>query len=452
MAGRPSIVSDYVSIILRAIEKTQDDPVRLRSLVYDVARLSLGKHVLLTYHQIGSAGLQQHISDLETAINQVEDITQKQIADLSKKKASQEQVADSSKQEASQQIADSSNKEPSQEIADSSNKEPSQEQKDAAADLAAQLLEGRLSVPDHTALTVRDSFDETIFDDSPSNKMPVLVQPLATEVYTGRTEILQPLDLRPPAFGSGPKRRQLDFAFGVQLAIATLIGVTIYAASLVGFEYGGSHFSGPGQVQNASAAPTPSTVSAKPGGLEVLGFPLPRVYGVYAASEGKLYELDPLPLRVPDPRVAVSAMIPNPSQITIPNGKLQFVIFRRDLVSSAPTEVFVRVVARVAKEMKFNGAGPPTTTSIDGEWAIRSKSYTFRVAPIDENPEMVTLRSTDPEFSFSPGRYVLVLAGKGYDFTIDGRVTDTAQCLERSDVIGGMVYSECRTLPPHLAN
>src|SRR5262249_9995804 len=369
MAGRPSIVPDYVSVILRAIENAQDDPARLRSLVYDVARLSLGKHVLQTYHQIGSAGLQQHISDLETAINHAEDIaqkqllkkeaSQKQIADLTKKaqeqiaeisKKAQEQIADLSKQareqigdsskkevlqepvadlskkeslqeqqvpdlssnEPSQQVSNLSSNEPSQQISKLSSNGPSQEQKDAAADLAAQLLEGRLSAPDHTAITVRDSFDETIFDDSKSNKMPVVVQPLPTEVYAGRAEILQPLDFRPPAFGSGPKRPQLDFAFGVQLAIATLIGMAIYTASLVSFEYGGSYFSGPGQVQNASAAPTPSTVSAKPGGAEALGFPLPRVYGVYAAGEGKLYELDPLPLRVPDPRVAVSAMIPNP--------------------------------------------------------------------------------------------------------------------------------------------
>jgi hypothetical protein len=38
---------------------------------------------------------------------------------------------------------------------------------------------------------------------------------------------------------------------------------------------------------------------------------------------------------------------------------------------------------------------------------------------------------------------VLVLAGKGYDFTIDGQVTDLAQCLERTNVVGGIVYSEC---------
>ncbi|MFY9839307.1 MAG: hypothetical protein WAK55_23095, partial [Xanthobacteraceae bacterium] len=130
----------------------------------------------------------------------------------------------------------------------------------------------------------------------------------------------------------------------------------------------------------------------------------------------------------------------------------QFIIFRRDLVSSAPTEVFVRVVARVAREMKFNEGGPPVTTDIDGQWAIRSKSYEFRVAPLGDNPEMIVLRPADPQLFLSPGRYALVVAGKGYDFTVDGQVTDTAQCLERTGVLGGAVYSECRILPAQLAN
>jgi hypothetical protein len=414
MAGRPSIVSDYVSIILRTIEKTQNDPARLRSLVYDVARLNLGKHVLTAYHQIGSAGLQQQISDLETAINRVEDIAKKQIEDFSKK-------------------------------------EPSQEQKEAVADLKVQLLDGKVTASDHNVMTVRDSFGETIFDDDRASKPPAVVELLPT-VYTPRTEILQPLGFRPPAFGSGPRRKQTDVGFGVQLLIAAVIGIAIYIAGLVGLDYTGGHFFVAEQA--VSAATVPSNVAAKSPatGAEAFGFPLPRVYGVYAVSEGKLYELDPLPLKVPDPRVAISAMISIASKVTLPNGKLQFVIFRRDLVASAPTEVFVRVVARVAWEMKFNDVGPPTTTNIDGEWAIRSKSYTLRVAPLGDNPEMVTLRSSDPEFSLSPGRYVLVLAGRGYDFTIEGQVTDAAQCLERSNVVGGIVYSECGGAPRQLAN
>jgi hypothetical protein len=424
MAGRPSIVPDYVSVILRAIQSTQNDPARLRSLVYDVARLSLGKHVLMSYHQLGSAGLQQHVSDLETAIHQVENLAQKQIEDFSQKKASVEQ------------------KETEKKV----------ERKESAADLAAQLLEGQASASDQTAITVRDSFDDAMFDETRSNRAPVVLQPLPPEVYNPRAEILQPLDFR-PAFGSGPKRRQADASFGLQLVVAAVIGIAIYVATLIGLENGPGRLSPTAQIQEASATPTlPVSAKARGAGAEALGFPLPRVYGVYAASEGKLYELDPLPLKVPDARVAISAMISTASQVTIPQGNLQFVIFRRDLVSSAPTEVFVRVVARVARELKFNAGGPPTTTNIDGEWAVRSKQYVFRVAPLGDSPEMVTLHPADPQNALSPGRYALVLAGKGYDFTIEGQATDAAQCLERTNVIGGIVYSECSTSSSPLAN
>lgn len=418
MTGRRFITSDYISIILGAIEKTQSDPALLRSLVYDVARLSLGKHVLTNYRQLGSEGLQQQVHDLEAAINQVEVLAQKP------------------------------------------------DQLGNGAD--APLLDGPASSPaDQTAVTVRDSLGDAIFADAWTDNAPVVVRTAPSEVYRDwrePTEILQPLEIWEPDVGRGPKRTRVDFWWAVQLASAALIGVGIYAIMLARSDY---FFAGPGYslavpvaqgvtvASNATGLNTnvaPGTVHTAIGGSQSLGFPLPTVYGVYAVSVGKLYELDPLPMRVPDPRVAISAMISNASRVTMPDGKLQFIIFRRDLVASAPTEVFVRVVARVAREMKFNGAGPPMTTDIDGEWAIRSKSYVFRVAPVGDNPEMIVLHPADPQLSLSAGRYALVIAGKGYDFTIDGQVTDTAQCLERSSVIGGMVYSECRTPLPLLAN
>ena len=145
-------------------------------------------------------------------------------------------------------------------------------------------------------------------------------------------------------------------------------------------------------------------------------------------------------------------MFSNVSRVTLQDGKLQFIVFRRDLVSSAPTEMFVRVVARVARETKFSGAGPATTTTIDGQWAVRSQSYEFRVAPLGDSPEMIVLQPADPQLSLSPGRYALVVAGRGYDFAVDGEVTDAAQCLERAGVVGGAVYSECRTLPAQFTN
>jgi hypothetical protein len=178
-----------------------------------------------------------------------------------------------------------------------------------------------------------------------------------------------------------------------------------------------------------------------------LGFPLPTVYGVYAVNAGTLYELDSLPIKVPDARIAVSAMISTPSHVTLPNGNLSFIIFRRDLVSNAPIQAFVRVVAQVEREMKFGAAGPPTTTKVDGQWAVRSKSYAFRVAPVGNSPEMIVLRPEDPQLTVPPGRYALVVAGQGYDFAVAGKITDTAECLERTEVVGGSIYSECRTLP-----
>jgi hypothetical protein len=425
MAGRPSIVSDYVSIILRAVETTQNDPARLRSLVYDVARLSLGKHVLTAYHQLGSATIQQHVFDLETAIHKVEDLAQKQIADFSWKPTDRTSQQDSSASDA----------------------------------VAIQLSEDGIIEPDHTAIIVRDSFGGEMFDEMWSDKTAALVPSGATEVY-GKdrqvAELLPPLKVWEPAFGRSPKPTQADIWWGVQLMCATLIGVAIYVGTLVGSNYGAGRFSVP--EQTASAAPPPSaapTPSAKPPGgnsAQALGFPLPSVYGVYAVNEGKLYALDPLQLKVPDPRVAISAMISSVSQVTIPDGKLQFILFRRDLAASAPTEVFVRVVARVAREMKFSEAGPAKTVNVDGEWAVRSKSYEFRVAPLGDNPEMIILHPADPQLSLSPGRYALVVAGKGYDFTVVGQVTDAAQCLERADVVGGAVYSECRTVPAQFAN
>ena len=69
------------------------------------------------------------------------------------------------------------------------------------------------------------------------------------------------------------------------------------------------------------------------------------------------------------------------------------------------------------------------------------------MSPIDDNPEMVVLHPEDPNLVFSAGRYALGIGGHGYDFTVAGQMTDTAQCLERTDAVGGTIYSECRTLP-----
>jgi hypothetical protein len=48
--------------------------------------------------------------------------------------------------------------------------------------------------------------------------------------------------------------------------------------------------------------------------------------------------------------------------------------------------------------------------------------------------------------ALAAGRYALIIKGQVFDFTVDGQVTQTAQCLERTEAANGTFYSECREL------
>jgi hypothetical protein len=411
MAGQPSITSDYISIISQAIEKAQNDPAHLRSLVYDTARSCLGKHILANYHELDSVKWCRHMLDLEEAINRIESL--------------------------------------------------SQSANEALSDDPAALLDGPEPANsrdhDHNALVVQASVSDATGNNVSPDNPPVVSQPTLTEIYRVDEEIIQASDIWVPAFSSGGNRSRIDLPWGLQLAIAAFIGVVIYAVLLVPFSYVQAlnhsaeqlaQGAAPSIPANAQLGPKVSLREANSASVaQALGFSPPTVYGVYSVSRGKLFTLGPLPIKVPDPRVGISAMISEPSHVTVPDGKLAFVIYRRDLASSAPTEAFVRVVAQVEREVKFNVAGPPTPEKIKDQWAIRSKSYQFKVSPIDDNPEMVVLHPEDPNLVLSAGRYALAIGGHGYDFTVAGQMTDTAQCLERTAAVGGTVYSECRTLP-----
>jgi hypothetical protein len=171
--------------------------------------------------------------------------------------------------------------------------------------------------------------------------------------------------------------------------------------------------------------------------------PLPQVYGVYAISDGQLHQLDVLPGRAPDPRVLISAAITKASQTTVRNGRVVFVAYRRDLLTSAPDRVSVRVVAKIMRAMSFSTKGSADTAALEDVWAIRNVSYPFTVAPIPENSEMLVFRPEPSNFVLPAGRYALVLNGQAYDFTVAGTITEAAQCLERFEAANGTFYSEC---------
>jgi len=172
--------------------------------------------------------------------------------------------------------------------------------------------------------------------------------------------------------------------------------------------------------------------------------PLPTVYGIYAVSQGQLIELEALPGKVPDQRIFMSAAIKNASRTLLPDGRVAFIAFRRDILASAPDRVAVRVIARIARAMTFNSTGSASVTPAGDEWAIRGTAYELRVAPVTENSEMLMFRSEDPEFALPGGRYGLVLKGQAFDFTVAGAVTEPSHCLERTEAANGTFYSECR--------
>lgn len=175
-------------------------------------------------------------------------------------------------------------------------------------------------------------------------------------------------------------------------------------------------------------------------------FETPDTYGVYAVTDGHLIPLAPLPIRVPDARVAISTPISTPEPAPLPSGNLQFAVYHRELATSVPDSASVRVVAKVMRATSF-ADGKPKQVQVEDTWAVRGGSIELRIAPVATNREMILIRSADPAFTLSPGRYVLMFRNQAYDFSVAGTVSDTAHCLERSELQDGTVYSECHELP-----
>jgi hypothetical protein len=188
----------------------------------------------------------------------------------------------------------------------------------------------------------------------------------------------------------------------------------------------------PVQVANDPAPPPPP---AKPAPLR------PTYYGVYTISDDSLSELQLLPGRPPDIRVAVSAALRVSSRTLLPNGHPKFIVFRRDLASSISDHAEVRIIAKIAREFSADVIGKKP---VDGEdaWVIRNVSFPFRTSPVNDNPEMYELHSEDPTLELTPGRYALVLRNQAYDFSVEGETVDPRQCIERIVALNGTYYSD----------
>jgi hypothetical protein len=198
----------------------------------------------------------------------------------------------------------------------------------------------------------------------------------------------------------------------------------------------------PAQTPEPTATSTSVPVAPPPHKEEPAQL-MPRVYGTYAISNGELFELEALPGRAPDARIALSAVVTKTSRTILPDGRVSFVAYRRDFAASAPERASVRVIAKIARAVSFNSGGKAQQSGVDDEWIMRNISFPFRVAPVESKPEMLALEAeSDP--ALPAGRYGLVINGIAYDFSVAGDVTDPGQCLERVAAANGTFYSPCR--------
>ncbi len=245
----------------------------------------------------------------------------------------------------------------------------------------------------------------------------------------------RPPPLSEPRYQSGSVRaaRQKSSAMWSvwPLVAAAILGVAAYVAVERGV------YENPQAGAQADHTVPHDSTSGHP-----LPLPMPTGYGIYALSNGELMELEPLPVKIPDRGGAISGTLSTASTTKLSNGRAQFIAFRRDLVNNVPEKVMVRIVAQIVRASAHKGEN---TTRDDGDgWAIRSVSYEMKVAPIDGNPAMIVIRPADTGFSFPAGRYALMLKGTAYDFSVNGPITDQAQCVELAEEQNSPVYIQCR--------
>jgi hypothetical protein len=371
---------DYYSILVEAIHNDEHNSAQLRALVYERARFILKREFLFGYSSLGLQEISQHVNDFELAIARIE----ANAVDVKPRPAFREPVE------------------------------------------------------------LRKT------DDSPSGGVVQIMPPEAIPPIYDDLSSYQRIENR--------KLNRRSAEAGTYLRAATvLLGSSLLAIVFVGTIIAGTMWrssKAPSQIDIANkAASTRPDATVNPNDssedrAKLINnspkppFPLPTSFGIYALSDNKLIKLETLPIKVPDPRVALSAEITKPSTTTISGNKPAFILFRRDLLNNAPEKVTLRVVAQVVHRTKFVG-GKPKIVNFAGSWRVRNKSLEYRISPVAGQPEMV-IAQTDDNQPLAAGRYALILNGSGYDFTIKGRALSQAHCLEEFDALNGTVFSECR--------
>lgn len=261
-----------------------------------------------------------------------------------------------------------------------------------------------------------------------------------------------------PNGATAPPRRRRAWSSSVPLRFLVMLGILGAAVTLIALQrrdaFSSLRTNVAGLLSGRQAAPVeavkpPAATLAVPATPEPQmepKRPLPTAYGVYAEVADKLFELEILQGRAPDPRVAISAAITKPSTTVLPDGHVKFIVFRRESGAAASDPIEVRIIARVNQVTTFDASGKPLLAAASSEektWVMRNVSIPFRAAPLKEDPQMIEVQPREPDAPLPPGRYALVLKTQAFDFTVEGTVTDRRQCMQRLSAANGTFYSEC---------
>ena len=382
--GIPANPLDYHSILARAIAGAQSSSAQLRTLVYERARFNLKRAFLFGYSSMGFADMMRHVNEFERAIARIE------------------------------------------------------------AESVEQNRPSSVRVPPKPGFSEEPLVARESASRPPSEAVQILPPEPLMPIYSG-LKSLQRTDSSQLTRIADEFVRHARFAH--KSMTAALFAVAVIGAVIISLLWP-SHRNptpvevagGPAHTKTAAVSDEGETTSAVT--TAHLPFPIPSAFGVYVLSDNKLAELQPLPISIPDPRVALSAEITKPSAITISDNKPSFILFRRDLLNSAPQKITLRLIARVARQTKIV-SGKVETINIEGSWRIRNIAHELKLSPVPGQREMI-LAQLDEGTALAPGRYAMVLNRAGYDFLIAGDLRSPDFCLEEFEAANGAVFNQCR--------
>ena len=394
----PARPLDYYSILLEAINGAKQNSAQLRALVYERARFNLKRDVLFGYSSMGLADVVRQINEFELAVARIE----------------------------------------------------ASAIEDPLPPIYRDHEELPIAVSDQATTSYREDEDLPEATQVNANHAVQILPPKPVPpLYTGLIP-LKRAEHSQHASVSEEFVRHVRFAnkfIGIALAGMAITGTAITALLWPSHNPSPKIESTktlPQTIETAAHQTSPDDNAARPtDGSSKLSFPLPSSFGIYVLSNNQLTELGPLPISIPDSRIALSAEIEKPSTTTISDDRPAFILFRRDLLNNAPQKIILRVVARITRETKIVD-GKAGTNNMEAVWRIRNISRELKISPIPGQREMVMAR-LDDDVPLATGRYALVLNRTGYDFTVVGTTQSPVFCLEKFEAANGSMFNQCRT-------